>query len=396
MDGVTDEDRGTAEDPRFAGWGVLVESPTPTTLASVVHTLGSPGARRWYFGAGIALLWLISVAAEVLKIVDSPAETAIAIGLLVVFGVVFALGAPIAWALPKRDRPWVAVALWVVSFSLFPFIGWEVTNLWTYVGVLIAMALIDPRATWMSIIGLGVLAAICGWIEGGSTEEILTTPAIIVSISLMMAAFARQLAIANQLRDTQREMTRLAAVQERGRVARDIHDILGHSLTVITVKAELAGRLLDVDVERARTEIGEVETLARGALADVRTTVAGFRGVNVTAELAAARSALASAGIRPEFPSSTDAVPPGRRELAGWVVREGVTNVIRHSGASVCRVRLEPDLIEVADDGGGEVVAVSALASTGLSGLRERVEAAGLKLTTGRSDLGGFELRVSA
>ena len=156
----------------------------------------------------------------------------------------------------------------------------------------------------------------------------------------MMAAFARTTAAMNQLRATQAQLEELAVERERGRVARDIHDILGHSLTVITVKSELAGRLVEADPARAKAEIAEVEALARGALADVRATVAGVRGVTVSGELAAARSALAAAGIAAELPSSTDTVPAERRELAGWVVREGVTNVLRHSAASVCRITL--------------------------------------------------------
>jgi len=209
----------------------------------------------------------------------------------------------------------------------------------------------------------------------------------------MLASFARTTAAMSQLRHAQKQLEALAVERERGRVARDIHDILGHSLTVVTVKAELAGRLVDVDPQRAKAEIAEVESLARGALADVRATVAGVRSVNVSGELAAAKAALAAAGIAAELPSSTDAVPPHRRELAGWVVREGVTNVVRHSGATVCRVTLAGHEVEVAYDGSGPTD--STTTSTGLAGLRERVEASGGRLVIGRSDLGGFSLRVT-
>ncbi|MBG7611001.1 sensor histidine kinase, partial [Polaribacter sp. BAL334] len=121
---------------------------------------------------------------------------------------------------------------------------------------------------------------------------------------------------------------------------------------------------LDADPQRAGVEIGEVEALARGALADVRAAVSGFREVNVSAELAAARAALRAAGIELDASASTDAIDPAHRELAGWVVREGVTNVIRHAGASRCRIRLEHDVVEVADDGVGPGAGT---ASTGLT-----------------------------
>ncbi|TFV99399.1 sensor histidine kinase [Leifsonia flava] len=368
----------------------------PTTMGSVSGILRSRGAVSWYVGAVFSGLWLVGVGFSIAQYTESALSLALGILALFVYWVGFAIAAPLQWVLPVGHRLVVGLALFALSFTLWPWLGLGVHSIWTYVGVIVGMGVLRWRTTWGIILGLGLLAGIFGYLQLGWDTDVLISPAIIISISMMMASFARVMAAMNQLRAAQREMEIMAAGKERDRVARDIHDILGHSLTVITVKAELAGRLLDVDVERARTEIGEVEALARGALADVRTTVAGFRGVSVTAELAAARSALASAGIRSEFPSSTDAVRPEHRELAGWVVREGVTNVIRHSGASVCRVRLEPGLIDIADDGGGVPPTEAPSSSTGLNGLRERVEAAGLRLTTGRSDLGGFELRVSA
>ena len=149
------------------------------------------------------------------------------------------------------------------------------------------------------------------------------------------------------------ENARLAVADERNRFARDLHDILGHSLTVITVKAELANRLLDVDPERARAELVDLERLSRDALADVRRAVEGYRDLTLPGELARAREALRAADIDADLPNSTDEVPSELRELFAWTVREGVTNVIRHSGASRCTVRLEPDGVEVRDDGAG-------------------------------------------
>jgi two-component system sensor histidine kinase DesK len=209
-----------------------------------------------------------------------------------------------------------------------------------------------------------------------------------------MAAFAKQIQSRIQLVATQQELARVAVEQERNRVARDMHDILGHSLTVITVKAELAGRLMDTDPRRAAREIAEVEELARGALADVRSTVAGYRGISVVSELANARSALEAAGIRAELPGSVDDIPSGYRELFGWALREGITNVVRHSQATSCEVRLGPSFVEVSDDGRGPTENVSS-SGTGLAGLRERVQDAGGSLAVGRAASGGFLLRVS-
>ncbi|WP_419818723.1 sensor histidine kinase [Glaciibacter flavus] len=376
------------------GWPIVPAAMAPTSIGPVREILTSRGARSWYVGSAFSGIWLVGVGFSMAQYTTSAGFLALGIAFLVIYAVGFAIAPPLQWALPMRHRLYVIAGLFALSFVLWPWLGLGVHGIWTYVGVVIGMSVLSWEVTWLLILGLGVLAGVFGYLQLGWTTDILVSPAIIVSISMMMAAFARVLASMNQLRATQRELERMAAEQERGRVARDIHDILGHSLTVITVKAELAGRLLYADPERARVEIAEVESLARGALVDVRSTVSGFRGVSISGVLAAARSALESAGIRSELPSGTDAVPPDQRELAGWVVREGVTNVIRHSHATLCRVRLGDRFIEVADDGVGPSAGASD--STGMAGLRERATAAGLTLTAGRSDLGGFTLRVSA
>lgn len=257
------------------------------------------------------------------------------------------------------------------------------------------MAALKWRYTWPLVMALGAVAYLVEGSASGWGDDALQMAAIIVSISMMMAAFGKVRDTMRELRATQREVEQLAADRERSRMSRDLHDILGHSLTVVTVKADLAGRLVDLDPERAKAELGEIQELTRGALADVRATVAGARRMSISGELAAARSALDAADVRADLPSTGDAVPADQRELAGWVLREGVTNVIRHAGACVCRVRLDADRIEIADDGVGPTGAASTGSSTGLTGLRERVGSAGGRLSVGRSDLGGFRLTVT-
>jgi two-component system sensor histidine kinase DesK len=195
----------------------------------------------------------------------------------------------------------------------------------------------------------------------------------------------------NDLIVAHEENSALVVENERTRFARDLHDILGHSLTVITVKAELANRLLDVDTERARAELEDLERLSRDALADVRRAVEGYRELTLPGELARARTALAAAEIRAEVPGAADDVPSELRELFAWTVREGVTNVIRHSGASCCRVLLSPDAAEVCDDGTGPNAGDGP--GSGLLGLRERAAALGARVIT--TDLQpGYSLRV--
>lgn len=353
----------------------------------------SRGAARWYLGGAFALIWLISVVPALLETASGALSVTVGLLLLAVFGAAFLFAVPMSWWLPQRWYLLPAAALFALSFALFPWVGWGIRGLWTYVGVVIAMAVAPLPLTWTLLLALGVFAAFAGIMLDGWSDEVLWIPAVLVSISAMMAAFARNIVAMNELRATRDRMAAMAVERERSRVARDLHDILGHSLTVITVKSELAGRLVDVDPARARTEIGEVESLARGALADVRATVAGYRGVSLSGELAAARAALDAAEIAADVPGSSDAVPPERRELAAWVVREGVTNVMRHAAASRCRIRIAEHEVTIDDDGVGPVVRADQ-AGTGLAGLRERVESAGGRMTVGRSDLGGFALRV--
>lgn len=147
----------------------------------------------------------------------------------------------------------------------------------------------------------------------------------------------------------------LALSRQREQVGRDVHDVLGHSLTVITLKTELARRLVDTDPERAKAELDEVLGLSRQSLAEVRATVGGLHAPNLTAQLASARTALDAAGITAHLPApaATANLPADRRELFAWCLREAVTNVIRHSGAAHCTVTLTVDRLTVADDGAG-------------------------------------------
>jgi two-component system sensor histidine kinase DesK len=193
-------------------------------------------------------------------------------------------------------------------------------------------------------------------------------------------------------RTTESEQSaRLAVDDERTRIARDLHDLLGQSLTVITVKAELAQKLLAVDVERARAEIVDLERIGREALVDIREAVSGYREISLAGELERARVALTAAEIEADLPSSTDEVPSELRELFAWTVREGITNVLRHARASRCEVTFTPTSAEVRDD--GQAGHSPDDHGYGLAGLRER--AAEVAATVETRELSpGFSLSV--
>jgi two-component system, NarL family, sensor histidine kinase DesK len=218
------------------------------------------------------------------------------------------------------------------------------------------------------------------------------TPGIATSAGFVMWGAKEIMGRNLELIRVRHENERLVVEQERNRFARDLHDILGHSLTVITVKTELAQRLLDIDIERTRAELADLEMLSRESLADVRRAVQGYREISLPGEIARARLALAAAGIEHILPNSTDDVPAEHRELFAWTIREGVTNVIRHSGAETCIVGLSGDRVSVVDDGRGPNG--SAPDGNGLSGLHERAAAVGARMDVGRATPEGFKLEV--
>jgi two-component system sensor histidine kinase DesK len=212
-------------------------------------------------------------------------------------------------------------------------------------------------------------------------------------VAMAMYGMRNNVRSTTALYQARREVEHLAAEQERLRIARDLHDLLGHALTTVTVKAELAARLAPLDPDRAAREMTEVAELARQGLADVRATVSGYREVSLISELASAREVLTAAGMTAVFPAAVEDVPLAARELFGWAVREGITNAVRHSRADRVEVRLTPTSIEIIDDGRAAAGAVPP-AGNGLTGLGERVEAVGGRLTSGPRPDGGFALRV--
>ncbi|MEU3708939.1 sensor histidine kinase [Streptomyces catenulae] len=205
-----------------------------------------------------------------------------------------------------------------------------------------------------------------------------------------------------ELRAAREEVARLAANDERLRMARDLHDLLGHSLSLITLKSELAGRMLPGRPEDAAAQVADIERVGRQALVDVREAVTGYRRPRLAVELAGARAALRTAGITADADPALErdpALPEPVESALAWALREAVTNVVRHSGARRCTLRLteerDPDgvpalRLTVADDGVG--AARGTAEGNGLGGLRERLALSGGRLETGPGDGRGFRL----
>ncbi len=250
-----------------------------------------------------------------------------------------------------------------------------------------------PLVLVLALASLLVPLAIPSWHESLSSTWGSVTPVAIPVVAIMSLGVRQVFQNNQELAQARAELARLAAENERIRIARDLHDLLGHSLTTITVKAGLARQLGEADPARSQQEIAEVEDLARRSLADVRAAVANFRDVTLAGELATGRELLRAAGIDADLPRAVDAVDPANQELFGWVVREGLTNVVRHAHASSCRVRVSPRSVEIVDDGVGANGASGP--GNGLAGLRERVAAAGGVVDAGPVQPKGWRLRVS-
>jgi len=263
--------------------------------------------------------------------------------------------------------------------------------LFMYVTVAAGLALPPPQAAG-AIAGLVGLALSCAWLTTGRFEtELLVQVAFGV-----IASAVRELTITvGQLRAAREELARAAVVEERLRFARDLHDLLGHSLSVIVLKSELAGRLLPASPNRAATEVSDVERTAREALGQVRAAVAGYRQPDLRSELAAARQLLAASGITATVEHRADSLPRDLDGLLVWAVREGVTNVLRHSRARHCAIRISRrgDMLqaEVTDDGDGAEGGRPGSGS-GLAGLAERAGTYSGRLNAGALPCGGFRV----
>ena len=290
----------------------------------------------------------------------------------------------------ERRRLVLVSALALLAASLGPLGGPSVMYIMTVSGV--AGQSLGKRVAIVFIGGAGVGILLVGLIHNFGLRENFQDLVVALVVGLFTYGAKRLLETNDELVAAREELANLAVVNERLRIARDLHDLLGHSLTVIRAKSELASRVGKADPERAAKEMAEVESVARQALVDVREAVAHYRRPTLAGERANARMALAAAGIAAEFSDDAVALSPEADETLAWVLREAVTNVVRHSGAMRCHVTTtyngDDVCLEIIDEGrGGGTAGVD---GSGLTGLRERVAAVGGTLEVGELTHGGF------
>ncbi|WP_433699474.1 sensor histidine kinase [Nocardiopsis sp. CA-288880] len=312
----------------------------------------------------------------------------------------------------RRDpRPWlywgsIAMAAVAAAALQVPISGMFFLGAWWAVGVFVASR---RRGAAVSALLLALPWALIPF----SPVDVRFVPFLVtwaVSIAWALMLSAGSLAslwlwdVTNDAVKGQRARARLAVTEERLRFARDMHDLLGHSLSALAVKAELASRLVDRAPARAAAEMEEVHELARKALQQVRTAVSGYREVDLAEEVASVGAVLAANGTAVSVTGLEGlSLPPDRESLAAWVVREGVTNVLRHSDATVCEIAFTRAkdtavgralVVEVSNDGARDGGERGTSSGSGLAGLSERVSLGGGSLSAARTRGGGFLLRA--
>lgn len=348
-------------------------------------------------GAFVWLAFIVFPAVSAFTKHGTALRHALTISGAVVFVIAY-IAMVMAWRRSYADRalPPLFALLTAIAIALTLSDGASWGFLFTYCAA--CAGLISTRWGMPGVLGLAVLAGITSSIGGANGGQVIGWVASSAGIGLLILVM-RDLRIRNeQLGRARAELARMAVAEERERFARDLHDLLGHSLSVIALKAELAGRLLPERAAEAADEIAELETVARGALSEVREAVSGYRQPTLDGELAGARVALSAAGIETEVVRQPTALDPGVEGVLAWAVREGATNVIRHSRASRCTLTISSNLVdagvEVVDDGVG-AQSVNGNSGHGLEGLTERARRLSGQVEAGGRPGGGYRLAVT-
>lgn len=339
--------------------------------------------------------YLIPVWVSVASRPPSPPMTVLAAVGLLAYVVCFVRLIQIGMVRPfQLAAPYALIGLIAVGLLLMIPIGSTWRYAFPYYLVAVLPGQLPPRWWVPSVVTTLAATTLTAIGYGDRGGGLVGYVASVAAVALFTSMFFWLLRTMVQLRMARAEMARLAVSEERLRIARDLHDVLGQRLAAVALLSDLAGRLADTDPERARQQSAEAGRLAREALEEVRATVSGFRDTSLTGELSTAQALLAAAGIGCVLSAPEAAeVPAALADVAGWVVREGVTNVVRHSRAGTVRIVVrsaDPVVVEVADDGRGTA---TARYGNGLTGLRERVTALGGVVCTERVD-GWYRLRA--
>ena len=370
----------------------------PGTL-SERHVPGTGSPMRWFF-SGIWLVYLIQPVSALFGDHHGVAWIAGGLAITVAFCVIYLLVLMGSETQPRLARAGLA-ALAVLAALACAVYGKDWVPLWIYVsaatGMVLATAPDGRRVATLGVAGVGACYLFFCWVTHLDLTNTLVVLLPVLLIGLAMIGFRMQITLMRELAQARGTVAKLAANEERLRLARDMHDLTGQSLSMITLKSELAAKRLarlpaSAERDAVLTELGDIGRVSRQTLHDIREAVSGYRRPTLAIEVITARNALEAAGIGldddAELTLRSGTLDPDAEAVLAWCLREAVTNVIRHSRARHCRIRLTDRLgelsLEVTDDGRG-------LADqdpknprgSGLRGMSERLSAVGGRLALG-------------
>ncbi|HET8844470.1 MAG TPA: sensor histidine kinase [Ktedonobacteraceae bacterium] len=375
-----------------------------------VFSVGTAGHKEAIASSGVSFrlwrlyqhAWLVCLAFPLIELVQKPITLwHLTLGLLALTG--FATGytwlmwphpATLGAQLRSQSRiSWLCFGILSTLTLVFSLIDGP-SFLWLFIGLSALAGLLFPQRKAFAVIVVLTLSALAlavtmnGGIARVDWWWLIAFLLLVRGIGLDMIGVARMGSAIRELHIARRELARLAVIEERERLARDLHDLLGQTLSMISLKSELARCLIEEDPRRCAQELSEIEQVGRMTLREVRKTVAGYRQPRLSNEVDGARQLLEAAGISCEIKDLNVELPQSLDAALAWTVREGVTNVIRHSRARQCWIRLKQREgfveVEVLNDGGERrpEERVSRRGS-GIAGLRERISLLGGKLEAG-------------
>jgi two-component system, NarL family, sensor histidine kinase DesK len=411
--------------------------PRPTLLTRGLtdrHVPGTGGPLRWLFSS-IWLVYLVQPVSELFGLHHGHHHGWLWIaGGLAITAAFCVIYAPVIIDVDKRPRLSRAglAALVLLAAVASVVYGSDWTPLWIYVSAAAGMILAATsprRVALLGVLFVGACYAFFGWLSHLSAGNFLAVLLPVVLVGLAMIGFRMQIVLMYELARARGTVAKLAANEERLRLARDMHDLTGQSLSVITLKSDLAAKRLtrlpaSAERDAVLTDLGDIARVSRQTLHDIREAVSGYRRPTFAIEVITARNALEAAGVGldddPELTLRSGTFDPEAEAVLAWCLREAVTNVIRHAGAGSCRIRLidhGPELsLEVTDDGRGFIdhdtqcpddrrgpdgeQAGQTTKGSGLRGMSERLSAAGGRLSLGPAHAGhsggsGFRLTAT-
>lgn len=364
----------------------------------------APGARRtttgkepWArFGWLMAVIWLVFLVYPVIALLRSSAPQAwvivgwvalVAFVVLYVTGFMHGMRGGGGLGRPPSRRQWITFAVLIVCVLLaVPAAGGSALSFLPFVMSFASYGLTRVWH-WITTIASVVITALCVFLipDGLAYLSVLA----IVGLLGVVNTVSTWLIIRSS--EAERLGLELATSEGREAVARDVHDLIGHSLTVVGLKAQLVRRLMDTDPERAKAELADIERLTAEAIAGVRSTVAGARATTLVEQVASTRDSLRAAEIDLTVEGDPTMLSPAQAITASWILREATTNALRHSRARAVRVVMAPGRLVIEDDG----VGVGTAEGNGIRGMRERAAAAGAGFALGAPDGAGTRVEVT-